>query len=672
MLTPRCEVLTVKLHILQLLLWPEREDFEPSVIEFEPGCVNVITGWSETGKSSIAAIIDYVLGSGTCTIPVGLIRETVSWYGLLIDTDVGLFRVARRKPEQRRVSSEYWVQQGLDAQKPLPLRITKNSTEASFKANMDTLSGLSNLRLSTDEGQAWSERASFRDMAAFNFLPQHIVANPHTMFFKADTSQHREKLRSVLPLALGALTNEDLILMHRLDTLRKTARELQNDLRRLRNSVELWRSNVTGQYYRGQELGLLPSGEPPRELATILLALNRMVRSAARGRQPSDGRRTGRAVERLAEIQKEERKLDREIGDHRRRLRKLQGLSNTIVSYDDVLSDQAARVSGVGWFADMIHDEENCVVCGSSTDASRRSITELQEALADLDELFGAASRTRPMVDREIVDIERDLAKKEQEILSLRRKRQELETEAEKEDGAGQRLEDIYRFIGNVEQTLRNVREVEGDDGLEAKLDQVQREIGSLTAKLEERRQEEAERSALERISNGIMYYTEVMGIRNTYGTPVLDKRELNLKFVSEDRSDFLWEIGSGQNWMAYHIATLLALHGFFTTRGSDNPVPSFLVIDQPSQVYFPSDTYEDRVLTPLGEAGSIQRLDDLQRTRRIFETLSRAVRQNKGRLQIIVLEHADSLTWGDLENIHEVRNWRGDVDYLVPRDWLS
>ena len=39
-------------------------------------------------------------------------------------------------------------------------------------------------------------------MAAFNFQPQHIVANPYTLFFKADTTEHREKLRIIFPLAL--------------------------------------------------------------------------------------------------------------------------------------------------------------------------------------------------------------------------------------------------------------------------------------------------------------------------------------------------------------------------------------------------------------------------------------------------------------------------------------
>jgi hypothetical protein len=43
---------------------------------------------------------------------------------------------------------------------------------------------------------------------------------------------------------------------------------------------------------------------------------------------------------------------------------------------------------------------------------------------------------------------------------------------------------------------------------------------------------------------------------------------------------DFLWEIGSGSNWLSYHMAITLALHQFFLSLPSC-PVPNFIVNDQ-------------------------------------------------------------------------------------------
>ncbi len=72
-------------QILRVILWP-RIGGEPRVVKFEAGKVNVISGASKTGKSSVIPIIDYCLGSEKCSIPVGVIRETCSWFGVLVDT----------------------------------------------------------------------------------------------------------------------------------------------------------------------------------------------------------------------------------------------------------------------------------------------------------------------------------------------------------------------------------------------------------------------------------------------------------------------------------------------------------------------------------------------------------------------------------------------------------
>jgi len=46
--------------------------------------------------------------------------------------------------------------------------------------------------------------------------------------------------------------------------------------------------------------------------------------------------------------------------------------------------------------------------------------------------------------------------------------------------------------------------------------------------------------------------------------------------------------IGSAKNWVGYHLAATLSLQAHFIDR--QRPVPSFLVLDQPTQAFFPSD----------------------------------------------------------------------------------
>jgi hypothetical protein len=133
------------------------------------------------------------------------------------------------------------------------------------------------------------------------------------------------------------------------------------------------------------------------------------------------------------------------------------------------------------------------------------------------------------------------------------------------------------------------------------------------------------------------------------------------------DREDYLSEIGSGSNWLSYHIAMMLALQQFFLTL-KHSPVPSFLVMDQPSQVYFPK-----KLVVREGEDLVEPRLrdEDIVAVHKAFEVMGDVVGAAKGRLQVIVLDHAPREVWGDIPNVLAFEEWREGVK-LVPTEWIS
>ncbi len=100
-----------------------------------------------------------------------------------------------------------------------------------------------------------------------------------------------------------------------------------------------------------------------------------------------------------------------------------------------------------------------------------------------------------------------------------------------------------------------------------------------------------------------------------------------------------------------------------------NNPVPRFLVIDQPSQVYFPEawpsmegapDRYDGADLSP-----------DIAGVRRIFSALSHFFDAVKEKFQVIVTEHAGAITWNGIRHVHLVANWRkGHDEFLIPDAW--
>ncbi|PYB98756.1 hypothetical protein [Pseudomonas sp. MB-090624] len=191
----------MKFHIDSVVLWPRKQNNEIQEISFEKSKINIIHGLSRTGKSSILHVIDYTLGSTKCQIPIGVIRNKVMWFGLKVTLRGETWLIARKGPKDGTPSNDYYFEPFTGV---LPEIVPTKTTRAIFKDKFNNLTRVSDLPHSDAEKPSpLDARTSFRDLAAFNFLPQHIVANPNTLFFKADTWTHREKLIRAMPYALG-------------------------------------------------------------------------------------------------------------------------------------------------------------------------------------------------------------------------------------------------------------------------------------------------------------------------------------------------------------------------------------------------------------------------------------------------------------------------------------
>ncbi len=173
----------------------------------------------------------------------------------------------------------------------------------------------------------------------------------------------------------------------------------------------------------------------------------------------------------------------------------------------------------------------------------------------------------------------------------------------------------------------------------------------------------------------GIAEYARTIGVESPDDPISLDTKNLTLiRHSKGGRKDHLWEIGSGANWLGYHVATFLALHEFLL-KNDRSPVARFLVLDQPSQVYFPDRWPGDPdPKKPNKVLSSEKDSDDIARVHLIFETISRCVERTHGRIQIIVIDHADEPTWSGLENIKTVQRWRGvgPNSAFIPQAWID
>lgn len=236
------------LQIREIVLWPRNPNFEPRRLQFQLGKVNVISGASRTGKSAVIPIIDYCLGAGTCSIPVKTIRKYCEWFGVVVATAQGDKLLARREPGAQRSTDDMYL---LEAERitDIPHRIAKNINADAVKRLLDELAGLSKLDFSGGgESMGFDGRPSFRDLAAFTFQPQNVVANPDVLFFKANTYEHREKLRKIFPYVLGAVTPTLMAKQFELGRARQELRRKERELKDAQEVSARWLADLRAKF----------------------------------------------------------------------------------------------------------------------------------------------------------------------------------------------------------------------------------------------------------------------------------------------------------------------------------------------------------------------------------------------------------------------------------------
>lgn len=667
----------MQLTIHRVVLWPKKEGLTPRLISFQPGKVNVITGQSQSGKSSLISIIDYALGSDKCAIPVGLIREKVAWFGVQFKTSSGFLTLARRNPEGKVQTGEMFLMES--PTDDIPASLKKNANVDEVKVHLDRISRLPSVEFKpkVDGGSSFDARPSFRDLVAFTFQPQHIVANPYTLFFKADTEEHRRKLANVLPFVLEAITLEQMLGRRRLQ-------ELEYNVKRLKDAYEVRQSTIAAlfddleaHYFRARELGLLDASVVPLsnwQVDDYVKALESGLSRVAGGETYMTAGGTATAVEELSRVRELEDDLARQIGRARARLARIQQLQFASRGYKAELDEQRKRLGGLGWFGDALKKTHACPLCGTNTDSAQQELKHLR-CIADEAKDVSQRLESAPVVlDKESQRTREKIAELEGGLARVRRRLRVLEDESLKTAEHRQRLPDVFRFAGQLETMLGTYRSADKGGDLAKQIVDAERERDALIKTVNSKSQREREEAALRSVSTSMTHYANELRLERRDDVATINVPNLAVRVSgASGRDDYLWEIGSGENWVGYHLAALLSLHEFFLSRNW-SPVPTFLMIDQPSQVYFPERWPEDVRVGERAEGVREVRSEDtdIQGVHRIFQALASATERTKGALQIIVTDHAGRMTWEGLP-IHVVEEWRaGKGEFLIPSAWLA
>lgn len=652
-------------QIKEIILWPKNTVFKPRRLKFELDTVNIISGASKTGKSAIIPIVDYCLGSEKCTIPVNTIRDSCEWFGILVQTINGQKLYARREPGGQKATSDMFVLEGVEIEIPERIDI-KNTNSDNVKRSLDELVGLTALDFEINEtGPGFKARPSFRDMSSFVFQPQNIVANPDVFFYKADTYEHREKLRTIFPYILNAITPQLLAKRHELNLYKKELRRKESELETVKQVSERWMAEIRSRVTEARELGLIKSLVSANTNKIDLLKLLEDVVNSSTDEIQITSETISDAVGELIGLQKEESDISNQLTALRKRFIEMSELKESTIQYQGALQIQRDRLQISEWLQTKHDNDHNCPLCGNQVEPASDELSKLYHSLKDIEQAAGEFNTIPAAFDREFERVRSDIRVASEKLQGIRIRRQDLEKSSDEAKTRQYETLRISRFVGNLEQSLQTYARIGTDSALDNEIQDLRERVQNLEKEIAEGGMRNRVERALAKVQANAQRLLPELDAERPEDPIVLSIDDLTIKIQGIDREDYLWEIGSGSNWLAYHIAITLGLQQFFGSL-EQSSIPNFIIYDQPSQVYFPK-----KLAAQNGEEISDPELEDedLVAVRKVFKVLSSVVAKNN--LQVIVLDHASDKVWKDLANINLVEEWRSGKK-LVPLDWLK
>ena len=167
---------------------------------------------------------------------------------------------------------------------------------------------------------------------------------------------------------------------------------------------------------------------------------------------------------------------------------------------------------------------------------------------------------------------------------------------------------------------------------------------------------EERKQSALSRIQENMTTWAKELQLEHCDNPYRLDLNKVTVIVDKPERPVPLKQLGSGSNWVGVHLITYFALQQFFIN--ANRPVPRFLFLDQPSQVYFPSELDEKNI--------------DWNEVNKMYQFIIKRTEEMEGKLQVIIVDHAEPNKDKELYREFICENWWPADKNLVPNDWYE
>lgn len=615
-------------YIKNIQLW-FRKDYSPKPnfikYEFKPNKVNVITGDSSTGKSSILDIIDYCLLSDHPSIVEDIINENVRYYGMSYSINGRNYITVRIAPQLERASSKmYWIEAD---DYPEKLEFEQNVSEV--KTELNRLFYIPQKYLKVGKKNVLF---SYRHFLLFNYLTEDIISSANIYFDTAffESKEYEDLLEPILEFANGI---DSLRLKEATERLKQLEKDLDNYQKahiKAEKSNREYLEELNSIFDKAASLNIVSNSN--LFIKEDIVALKHYVQSAI-----STYDQLIKNDEQTENLEKLKNKRDK----IKEKMNVYESLSSEVDSYRKQYNKTADSLKPINYIKDHIGE----VI----------KYPETEELLNLLENALNAVQRISNVPSELPVDFVDRYNELKIEYKAIEDKLKELNSFRSKITNK--------LWLNNaldVKYRLKALKQPPKDDYSSS----IEHEKASTIAILSD---EVDKLSAIpnticEDLNTSIKCYFDMQdGVSGSYKNSKtlfdLENRRLLLKKPGDDFP--IKNVGSKSNYMFLHLCFFLGLHELLIKNASKQ-VPSFLFIDQPSIPYYADKQVLDS--------------DDKLQLLKAFGMLNFFIERMTGPLfgknfQIILIEHADKSYWKDLKHFHTTRSFiKEENGGLIPQ----
>lgn len=603
-----------------------RDDYQKTVTYyFDPDKINVITGDSSTGKSSLLNIIDYLLLSNNPTIVENVINENVEFYGMKIFIEGNSYVLIRKAPQMGIGSQDVYFEK-TDGY-PEPYKKTHNVGElkAAFNRIFEIPEQMQKI------GRT-NVSLTFRHFLPFNYLTEDIISSANTYFdipFFISRS-HDVFLDFALEYVNGIKCFNEKGITAEIEIAKKELYKYQQKHLQNQDEEKKYKEELGNIFNDAISLNLIPIDNLfLREDASEMLKY--VQRSIS-------------AYDKLIKDEEDTNKL----GNLRKKRDDLRNKVSTYRSLIDEIDKQKSR--------------------GSRIEDSLRPISYIRK---HIDELISSPDTLEllDVLENQLQKIKK--AKQNPPVLpsDYTKRYEELKQELKDCNNEITRLSALRKTIGDpvwlnralrIKYRLKGLKKPAIDTYQLAVEQEKVSKIESLETRLKQIRLLPHDiKDVLSKYIN--QYFHSKNGMVDSYPdtSMVYDDSERRISLKKEGMEYPVRNIGSKSNYMFLHLCFFLGLHKSIMANKSQSVGP-FLFIDQPSIPYYADKSTLDS--------------DDKKQLMKAFcllnDFMKEIIIEGNGHFQIILIEHADESYWENLEFFHTVAIFsKSENGGLIPKN---